>query len=77
MENKIKKILANVLGIDERIIDDKTSPETIENWDSIKHLDIVLALEEEFNVEFEPDEIVELINIKLICLIIKEKTGTS
>jgi len=34
----------------------ESSPETIESWDSVQHLNLVLALEEEYGFEFLPEE---------------------
>lgn len=73
MEDKIKKVLSDVLDIEEKIISEESSPETIETWDSLKHMNLVVALEEEFNIEFTDDELVELISYPLIVEIIKEK----
>ena len=53
-------------------INDESSPDTIELWDSLKHLNLVLALEEEFNVQFTDDNLIELINLKLIKLVVTD-----
>lgn len=42
------------------------SPETIEGWDSANHVNLVLALEAEFGVEFDTDEIAELTSVATI-----------
>ena len=54
-------------------INDESSPDTIESWDSLKHMNMVVALEEEFNVQFTDDNIAELINMKLIKTVLLEK----
>ena len=38
----------------------------IEEWDSIGHMTLVAALEEEFNIKFTDDESVEMLNYSLI-----------
>ena len=38
-------------------------------------MNIVVALEEEFNIQFTDDEIIELINMQLILVIIREKVS--
>jgi acyl carrier protein len=73
MENRIKNVLADVLMIDVVLITDDVSPETIEEWDSLKQMNIVIALEEEFDIVLNDDEVIEMLNFKLICNIIKEK----
>ena len=54
-------------------INDESSPDTIESWDSLKHMNMVVALEEEFNVQFTDDNIIELINMKLIKTVLLER----
>ena len=36
-------------------INEESSPDTIESWDSLRHMNIVIALEEEFNVQFDTE----------------------
>jgi acyl carrier protein len=48
------------------------SPDTIENWDSVRHMNLVLALEEEFDFEFTDDQVVEIISYALIKIVLKE-----
>ncbi len=73
MEHKIKQIMAAVFETDINAISDDASPDTIDNWDSLRLINLVTALEEEFNIEFEDEEIVEMLNFKLIALLLAEK----
>lgn len=73
MENKIKKIMNSIFNIDSDQINDKTSPETLEEWDSLKHMNLILALEEEFDIEFSDEDISQMQSYALIKLIIEEK----
>lgn len=73
MENRIKNIMAAVFEILPADINDASSSDTIDNWDSLNLMNLVVALEEEFDIEFDDQDIVEMLNFKLICEIIKEK----
>jgi len=73
MENRIKEIMSVVFETDLSMIDDCASIETVENWDSLKHMILVAVLEEEFKIRFSDDEILDMLNYKLILKIIKEK----
>ena len=44
----------------------------VSHWDSVAHLDIITSFEEEFNIQFETNDIPKLINLKNIK-IIKQK----
>ena len=73
MENRIKNVMAAVFGISIADINEESSPDSIGNWDSLNLMNLVVSLEEEFDIEFDDDEIVEMLNFKLIVEIIKEK----
>ena len=70
MENKlaerIKKVMSAVFEIPVEQIQNKSSPDTIASWDSLKHMNMVIALEEEFNISFSDNDTVSLIIYKLI-----------
>jgi acyl carrier protein len=55
-----------VFGVAESAIGSDASSGTIAEWDSVRHLQLMLALEEEFNVQFETDELVSLRSFALI-----------
>jgi acyl carrier protein len=55
-----------------RIQTDST-PETIESWDSIQHLNLVLTLEEKFDVQLSPEEIEQMRDIGRITKLIEAK----
>ena len=71
-ENELKKILASVLQVDVTLINENTSPDTIEEWDSLKHLVLVLALEEKFDISFTEEQTVEILSYSLIKLVLAE-----
>lgn len=72
---KIKAVMAVVFEIDsDKIIEDST-PGSIENWDSIRHMNLIVALEEEFEISFSDDEITDLISYRLIESIVSDKTS--
>jgi len=74
MENRIKKVIGSVFGIEPSSITENDSPESIANWDSLRHMNLVVALEEEFEIEFTEEEIMDMLNYKILYTIIKEKT---
>lgn len=60
MENKIKELFAAILNIPLNRISDNLSPDQVEEWDSLNHLNLISAYEEEFSIEIEPEEIIEM-----------------
>ena len=73
IEDRIKNIMSAVFEMSVDEIDENSSSDSIHSWDSINHMKLVVALEEEFNIEFKDAEIIELINTKLIVLVLSEK----
>ena len=73
MENRIKKVMGNIFNIDVNLINDKSSSDSIENWDSLKHMNLLVALEEEFDVEFDDVDLENLLNFQLIHTAIRER----
>jgi acyl carrier protein len=61
MREKIKELLKRVLGLDEVVED--ISQKNCEKWDSLHHLNVIIELEAEFNVSFEPEDIAEMKSI--------------
>ena len=59
MEHKIKAIMAKVFKLDINDIDEDTSPENVHQWTSLEHVEFVLNLQREFDVEFTDSQIVE------------------
>jgi acyl carrier protein len=72
LKQKIISIMADIFELDAADIPDNASTGVIENWDSIRHMNLIVALEEEFDVRFNDTDIVDLITIPLIESIIKE-----
>ena len=60
---RLKAILSKVLDIDENSINDKTSPDNVETWDSFNGLMLVSELEKRFNVKFTMEEVTSVKNV--------------
>ena len=73
LEARIKNVMSAVFDIPVDQIKDNSSADTIESWDSLKHMNLVVALEEEFEIEFKDDEIIEMMNYLLIIEVLKNK----
>ena len=73
MRDKIRQIMSAIFDVPISEISDSSSPDTIEKWDSLNHLNLVTSLEEEFDVRFSDEEIIEMLNFQLITLILQQK----
>lgn len=66
MKDRVFQTVTRVLGLSAEEVNERSSPETIANWDSLKHMNLVLALEEEFSVRFTDDEIMSMLSVQRI-----------
>lgn len=73
MEKTLKTVMATVLGIPIDAISDNTSMDTVESWDSIKHMNLVLAVEEEFGVSIPDEDAANITSYPLIRLVLAEQ----
>ena len=64
------RVVSSVLGVPVDRIDDQTSPDTVTTWDSMQHLQLVLALEQEFGVQFEVEEIEAMQRVGVIVSVL-------
>jgi acyl carrier protein len=71
-KDQIRKVMSIVFEVPVDEITETSSPDNIEKWDSIKHLTLILALEEEFTINIPDEEVGNLLNYKLIELIVNE-----
>jgi acyl carrier protein len=58
--DQVRGIASDLFSVPVERITPETSPETIEAWDSIQHLNFVLALEEKFNFQLSPEEMEQI-----------------
>ena len=70
MEEKILSIISEVLECEVTL---ETSQQNCETWDSMHHLNMTIALESEFDIEFEPEEIADMVNVKTIITVVNSK----
>lgn len=69
----IIELVAGVVGVPVDDINAQSSPDNIKSWDSINHLNLMLALEETFQKKISPEEIEQMTSVEHIYRLIKEK----
>jgi len=74
--SSLRDILADVLEISPDEVTPETGVETVDNWDSFRHLQAILAIEGEYGVQFDPQRIAELTTVALIQAELETKGAT-
>ncbi len=72
IDERIKDVMSSVFGVDADTLNEESSQDNVEGWDSIKHLDLIVSLEEEFDVSIPIEEVGNLTNFKYIKLTLEE-----
>ena len=73
---QVRGIASDILGVQSDKITAESSPETMENWDSIQHLNLVLAIEEKFGVQLAPEEMEQMKNVGLLATLVEKKLSS-
>jgi acyl carrier protein len=64
--SQIISIFGRVMNVGANQVSMDTSPETLDNWDSLRHMNLMMALEEELNVTFNEDEVLSMLSMQAI-----------
>lgn len=73
MTEKLRKIMSGVFGIDPNSINESSNMENTNHWDSLKHMELMMSIEETFGVTLAADDIVNMTNFKKITEILNGK----
>ncbi len=71
LEHKVRMIVATVLDIEESKVEDFERGVSTE-WDSMAWVNIIAALEEEFEIELQDADYEKVSSYRMICQLIKE-----
>lgn len=70
---KIKDVMAAVLEVDVSQIGDDASMDNLASWDSLRQMNLVLALEEAFGVSFPDEDAANATSFALLSLVLQEQ----
>ena len=72
MREQIITIMAGVFEMNPQDFPEEVTQNTIEDWDSLRHLNLIVELEEAFDKSFEPEEISEMTSLDKIMEMIQK-----
>jgi acyl carrier protein len=64
--DRLYRTMAAVLGIAEQSLTEESSPDTIPAWDSLNHLNVIMAMEQEFGIELSADDAMSMLDVSCI-----------
>ncbi len=74
---QVRSVASDIFALPAESITEQSSPESIESWDSTQHLNLVLALEDKFNLQLSPEEIEQMRSIGHIVRLVEGKLHNS
>lgn len=77
LDRRIRTVLSSVFGVDPESLSEEDSPQTLPGWDSVNHIHLILALEAEFTVQFEPGQLADLMSVSAIQQVLSQKGAVS
>jgi acyl carrier protein len=72
-EGDLRQVMATVLNVGIDMIGDDSSMDNVPTWDSLRHMNLVLALEEEFGVSIPDEDAANITSYALIKLVLEER----
>jgi acyl carrier protein len=75
--DKLKRVFSDIFENDQIIIGPETTADDIEEWDSLSHIQLLIALEEAFGIRFNTGEVAKLGNVGEMVNMIAGKAGAN
>jgi acyl carrier protein len=69
----VRRTAADVLRKTLEEVPASATRDTMADWDSLAHVNLVLALEQQFDIQFRPEEMLEMLSIELTAMLVEEK----
>jgi acyl carrier protein len=75
MRDRVRAVIAEVLGMDAEQLPEEPSAGSLEAWDSLHHMELMVVLEERFGVEVPPEMLPELVSLSRISDFLSARVG--
>ena len=73
LRNKTVKIFSKIMEVEASSVTDDSNPDNIEGWDSLTHIELISAIEEEFSIQISPEDSIDLENFSMLLSFIEQK----
>ena len=71
IRHRIVEVVSQVFALTPQVVEQGISPENVEGWNSEKHVELVISLEDHFDCMFEGEEVPELVSLEQIEEVLK------
>lgn len=77
VDGAVENILSDILQIPASQVTENLTMKEVDAWDSLKHMELIVSLEQSFGIELSFDEIVAMQSVSEIKRVLKEKGAVS
>lgn len=77
MNDKVCRIVAAIMGVPAGGVNQDSSPASLPPWDSLRHMKLILAIEEAFGLQLSDEEIVSMTDVRSIAALVERKREVS
>jgi len=74
-EERLREVVAAMLELDVADVDDDTSTDTVLTWDSVRHMNLVIALEQAFDITIPDDDVATMTSYPIVRAVVEEQLG--
>ncbi|MDB5099422.1 MAG: acyl carrier protein [Cyanobacteria bacterium RYN_339] len=74
-EERLQRVVGTVLGVDPVTVGEATNQDTLGTWTSLRHMNLILALEEAYGIVIPDEDVTSLTSYPLIRLVVRELLG--
>ncbi|MGL1934867.1 MAG: acyl carrier protein [Fibrobacterales bacterium] len=72
-EEKLTQIFQVLFSLDELVLTNEMNAQSIQGWDSLNHIKLMLQIESAFNISFSNDDIAQNLNVGDLKVLIDKK----
>ena len=73
IHSRVQQVFHQVFEDSTLVISEKTKADDVPSWDSITHISLILALEEEFGIEFSSEEVTSMTCVGDLFAVLQKK----
>ena len=77
IKSRLEEVFKSVFDDEDIVLSDATTADDIEGWDSLTHVQLIVAVEEEFKCKFSVSETMKLKNVGEFMALIQRKTSNA
>ena len=73
LKKKVIEVISLIMDVNSEELNQNSTVDTISSWDSLNHMNLIIALEDEFGIKFSDEEIFSIDSISTILKILELK----